>query len=126
MNGGSLRRYSPGPNGPALMIDWFSAAAYCNWLSKQEGVSKSEWCYEPTADNIFGDGMTIPADAICAGLSSSHRGGMGIRLPHQGSQTSRPYGQSIELLAKYAWYQGTSDDRTWPTGSLLPNEPRTL
>ena len=26
---------------------WFQAAAYCNWLSKQEGIDAKQWCYEP-------------------------------------------------------------------------------
>ncbi len=32
--------------------------------------------------------------------------------------TSRHYGSSDELLAKYAWYQATSANRTWRVGSL--------
>ena len=54
-------------------------------------------------------------------LSSSHRGGMGIRMPG-GSGNSAYYGNSTELLPKYAWYQSNSDDRSWPTGRLLPND----
>jgi formylglycine-generating enzyme required for sulfatase activity len=36
--------------------------------------------------------------------------------------TSRYYGASEELLAKYAWYLKNSQDRSWPVGSLKPNE----
>ena len=25
---------------------WYQAAAYCNWLSEQEGIPKEQWCYE--------------------------------------------------------------------------------
>ncbi len=35
---------------PVLGMSWFQAAAYCNWLSKQEGLPESEWCYEPLRD----------------------------------------------------------------------------
>jgi formylglycine-generating enzyme required for sulfatase activity len=26
---------------------WHEVAAYCNWLSDQEGISKDQWCYQP-------------------------------------------------------------------------------
>ena len=25
---------------------WYEAAAYCNWLSKEEGIPEDQWCYE--------------------------------------------------------------------------------
>ena len=25
---------------------WYQAAAYCNWLSKEEGIAEDQWCYE--------------------------------------------------------------------------------
>ena len=34
---------------PAMGINWYMAAAYCNWLSKQEGIGKDQWCYETGA-----------------------------------------------------------------------------
>src|SRR5262249_6344463 len=33
-----LNRYSPDPDGPWIRPDWYTAAQYCNWLSKQEGI----------------------------------------------------------------------------------------
>ena len=32
---------------PVIATSWYQAAAYCNWLSRQEGLPPSEWCYEP-------------------------------------------------------------------------------
>jgi hypothetical protein len=31
---------------PAVGRSWFMAAAYCNWLSEQEGIDPAQWCYE--------------------------------------------------------------------------------
>ena len=27
-------------------VEWYEAAAYCNWLSKEEGIPEDQWCYE--------------------------------------------------------------------------------
>jgi hypothetical protein len=35
-----LDKYSPEPNGPMIAVNWFDAAAYCNWLSQHEGLPK--------------------------------------------------------------------------------------
>jgi formylglycine-generating enzyme required for sulfatase activity len=39
-----------------------------------------------------------------------------------GAITSRYYGQSEELLGKYAWYIMNSQNHSWPVGSLKPND----
>jgi formylglycine-generating enzyme required for sulfatase activity len=55
----------------------------------------------------------------------------GYRLPTEaewefgnraGASTSRYYGSSVELLPRYAWYSGNSQDRTWPVGQKRPND----
>ena len=77
-----LNRYSPDPEGPMIGSTWYHAAAYCNWLSEQEGLPKDQWCYVPNEQGQYAEGMTIPADVLRADrLSAAHRGGMGIRLP---------------------------------------------
>jgi hypothetical protein len=40
-----MRRY-PTPTCPIGGVVWSEAAAYCNWLSKQEGIAVDQWCYE--------------------------------------------------------------------------------
>jgi formylglycine-generating enzyme required for sulfatase activity len=118
VNAGLVSRYSPTDDCPALVISWHEAAEYCNWLSKEEGIDDPEqWCYE--------------IKGLVAKLKKNYLSLSGYRLPTEaemefatraGALTSWYYGETEELLPKYAWYQKNSKDRTWPVGSLKPND----
>jgi eukaryotic-like serine/threonine-protein kinase len=117
-----LDKYSPDPNVAMVGVSWFGPAAYCNWLSKQEGLPQDQWCYLPNKQEEYDVGMTIPADALKR---------TGYRLPAEpeweyacraGTVTSRYYGLSIGLLQAYARYAANSDEHVWPGGTLQPNE----
>jgi serine/threonine protein kinase/formylglycine-generating enzyme required for sulfatase activity len=118
----ALEQYSPNPNGPIVGVTWFGAAAYCNWLSEKEGLPSDQWCYLPNDQRAYDKGMKIPADVFQR---------RGYRLPTEseweyacraGAITSRYYGQSIDLLGRYAWYAGNSQNQAWPCGVTLPND----
>jgi eukaryotic-like serine/threonine-protein kinase len=110
---------------PVVATSWYEAAAYCNWLTEQE-LPKGEWenqrCYLPNAKGEFADGMT---------LAPNYLERTGYRLPTEaemevatraGAVTARFYGETDELLPKYAWYLKNSLERTWPVGRLKPND----
>jgi serine/threonine protein kinase/formylglycine-generating enzyme required for sulfatase activity len=117
-----VKRNSPQPDCPALTISWYDAAEYCNWLSAQDGIPKEEWCYEPKANGEYGEGMKLAANYLIR---------TGYRLPTEaemeyacraGAATCRSYGETEELLDKYALYVKTSPEFSAPVGTMKPND----
>jgi formylglycine-generating enzyme required for sulfatase activity len=123
--------YSPSDDHPVNRVTWYDAAAYCNWLSYQEDIPPEQWCYESKngkdvrdwSQKAYGEGMKLRANYLSL---------EGYRLPSEaewelacraGSVTARYFGQTEELMGRYAWYAKNSQDR-WmlPVGTLKPNE----
>jgi formylglycine-generating enzyme required for sulfatase activity len=115
----AINKYSPEPDGPMNGITWYEAAAYCNWLSRQENLTE---CYEPTPEGEYAEGMKIVNDFLDR---------PGYRLPTEseweyacraGALTSRSFGGSVALLGTYAWYAQNSQEHARPCGRLQPND----
>jgi eukaryotic-like serine/threonine-protein kinase len=154
--GGDIKKYAPTGVCPVLGTTWFQAAEYCNWLSKQEGLPDTEWCYEPLVDpkslpalaassaglcgSAFGPlsaapgifpGRTDPEFKAGMRLAPNYLRRTGYRLPTEaemefitraGALTSRYYGETEDLLPKYSWYFANGKERSWPVGSMKPND----
>ena len=111
-----FKRY-PEPTCPIGGVVWYEAATYCNWLSQQEGLPAEQWSYEITENEIK--------------LKANYLSLSGYRLPTEaemeyasraGATTARYFGETNDLLEKYAWYEKNSAEKTWPVGSLKPND----
>jgi serine/threonine protein kinase/formylglycine-generating enzyme required for sulfatase activity len=111
--------YNPEPDCPINAVSWYAATQYCNWLSEQEGIPREEWSYP---EQGMTDGMKPLPDYLRR---------TGYRLAtmaewefacRAGSEESRSYGSSLDLLPRYAWLQRNAQERTWPVGQKRPND----
>lgn len=117
--------YTPSaPTGdcPVNQVSWYDAAAYCNWLSEQEGIPQEQWCYQPDNEGKYAVGMTMAPDYLQR---------TGYRLPTEaeweyscraGAATSCFFGESGDLLVNYAWYGANSLGKSHPVGLLKSND----
>jgi eukaryotic-like serine/threonine-protein kinase len=108
------KRYAPALDCPANAISWHAAAEYCNWLSKEDGITEDQWCYEPDADGTMKNATNFFQRT-------------GYRLPTEAewefacraqSRTKWSWGNDEALQQRYAAYATT----TQPGGSNLPND----
>jgi formylglycine-generating enzyme required for sulfatase activity/serine/threonine protein kinase len=54
-----MKRYSPAEDGPIILVDWYRAAAYCNWLSQKEGIPEEQRCYETNARQLSQERLSV-------------------------------------------------------------------
>ncbi len=102
---------------PQNHVNWYDCAAFCNWLSRREGLAE---CYQPNSANEYAAGMSLKPDAMRLN---------GYRLPQDaewqfacraGSVASFATGHFESLATNLAW---TSRNTLTPqcTGIVPPN-----
>jgi hypothetical protein len=116
--------YSADRDGPINSIVWYNAVAYCNWLSKQDGIPPDDWCYTPNQEGRYDEGMTIKTNFLEL---------PGYRLPTReewefacraGGTTQFGFGEAEDyrLISRYAWWRDNSHgDTARRVGLLRPN-----
>ncbi len=117
--------YNRVANLPLSGISWYAAAAYCNWLSREEGIDPKQWCFQTVPEGAVGPNVKLVR------LRPNYLHLRGYRLPTEaemeyairaGAATPRFFGATEDLLPKYAWYYNNSQTYLCPAGTLKPND----
>ncbi len=103
---------------PVGNIPWSKAAAYCNWLSKREGIPANQWCYvvdektkviKPAINYLERTGYRLPVEAEFEFACRDN------------NRLTRFFGNSPLGLPRYVWFDGNSSRQMHPVGSLPPH-----
>ena len=114
-------RVADSPQCPQYKVTYFDAILFCQWLSEEENIPKSEQCY-PGIWQSDGVSYRMPDDILSR---------TGYRLPTEpewelacraGSRESRHYGSDSEMLVQYAQIAKSEREGIRPVGTLRPNE----
>jgi formylglycine-generating enzyme required for sulfatase activity len=110
VTGTNPSRFYRWPEHPVEMVSWFDAAAFCNELSKKEGLAP--YYVIPNWNQVMvgrGEGYRLPTEAEWEYACRA------------GTQTRYSFGDDAAMLGEYAWYHPDSKCQTWPVGRKRPN-----
>lgn len=109
------RQYSKSYNSPANIVDWHTAAKYCNWLTLEAGMPAEEQCYviDKNGRATFREhkfqGYRLPTEAEWA---AACRYSLDSRFS---------FGDDPSVASLYGWHKGNSGWHLHEVGQLLPN-----
>ena len=118
--------FEHGDSHPVVNVSWNDAVAFCNWLSKQEGLPEYYRIQESSVSILGGRGYRLPTEAE---WEYACRAGTTTTFYHgDNDEGLAQVGNVADATAKkkYKWAEGTisSSDgyaATAPVGNYLPN-----
>ncbi|MFC1734507.1 SUMF1/EgtB/PvdO family nonheme iron enzyme [Candidatus Hydrogenedentota bacterium] len=115
-------------NHPVVLVSWFGAAGYCNWLSKKYGLQE---CYDERtwACDFSKSGFRLPTEAEWEWAlrgRENHRYSWGNSNPiNWTKETAKANFADTNAPDWATWHETSCDDGfryTAPVGTYLPNE----
>jgi formylglycine-generating enzyme required for sulfatase activity len=106
---------------PQENVTYQEVARYCNWLSQQEGIPESQWCYQSQATEKGGTELLLVEDF------TQRRG---YRLPttaewdfacHGYSLTRHHFGNQLQHITRFGWALQNSGGKMQPVRQLWPD-----